>query len=355
MPFLSRSVLFLAVLSFANTLYAQLGGSRSFLLLDIPSSARLGALGGSPVAVYDNDLNLGLFNPGLLNESMEKQVALSYLPYVDKINIGYASYCHHFDSLGLTGSASVQYVDYGTFTRTDETGQELGTFTAGEYVAQVGGAIALDSVFHAGVNIKYITSQLEEYNASAVAFDLGAVFVKQSLGLTVAATLRNIGFVIDDYTDTDTKEKLPFQAQLAATYKFKHAPFRLGVSFDNLQRWDLTYDDPTTQGQIDPTTGETIVTKPTGAHKVMLHVVPHVEVLFGKNFMLRFGYDYRRRHELRLDEKPGMSGICFGIGLKVSKLHLSYGYYQFNVAGASNAISLAVRFNDFKKVEKPAN
>jgi hypothetical protein len=336
----------------SSSVWAQLGGSRSFLLLDIPSSARIGALGGSPVAVYDNDLNLGLFNPGLLNKGMERQVALSYLPYVDKINIGYASYCHHFDSLGITGSASLQYVDYGTFTRTDETGQELGTFTAGEYVAQIGGAMPLDTLFRLGVNIKYVTSQLEEYRASAVAFDIGGVFVKQALGLTVAATLRNIGFTTSNYTDT--KEKLPFQAQLAATYKFKHAPFRLGISFDNLQRWDLTYDDPTTQGQIDPTTGELILSEPTGAHKAMLHVVPNVEVLFGKNFMLRFGYDYRRRHELRLDEKPGMSGICFGLGLRVAKIHLSYGYYQFNVAGASNAISLAVRFNDFKKAEKPA-
>ena len=45
---------------------AQLGGSTVFRILDIPSSARIAALGGSPVAVLDNDLNLGLFNPALL-------------------------------------------------------------------------------------------------------------------------------------------------------------------------------------------------------------------------------------------------------------------------------------------------
>ena len=97
-------IVFLVVIS----AYAQLGGKSIFRVFDIPSSARLVALGGSPVAVLDNDLNLGLFNPALLNETMKQQVALSYLPYVDKMNFGYASYCHHFDSVGITTSGSVR-------------------------------------------------------------------------------------------------------------------------------------------------------------------------------------------------------------------------------------------------------
>ncbi|MBS1547820.1 MAG: hypothetical protein JSU02_10685, partial [Bacteroidetes bacterium] len=70
----------LPIIALLTPAAAQLGGSTVFRVLDIPSSARVSALGGSPVAVYDNDINLGLFNPALLNESMAKQVALSYLP-----------------------------------------------------------------------------------------------------------------------------------------------------------------------------------------------------------------------------------------------------------------------------------
>ena len=98
-------------LAFCGMLQAQSGGKEVFSVLNIPSSARIAALGGSPVAVLDNDLNLGLFNPALLNREMGRQVALSYLPYMADIGIGYGSYGHHFDSLGLTASASVQYVD----------------------------------------------------------------------------------------------------------------------------------------------------------------------------------------------------------------------------------------------------
>lgn len=347
MPKTARSILTLASMLTLIVAHAQIGGTAVFRVLDIPSSARISALGGSPVAVYDNDINLGLFNPGLLNASMSKQVSLSYMPYVDGINIGYAAYAHSFDSLGITTSGSVQFVDYGTFTRRDASGQDQGTFNAGEYVVQLAAGRAIDSVFSIGVNLKFITSHLESYNATGWAADIGGVYVKKVLGLTVGATLRNIGFVSSNYTSV--KEKLPFQAQLSTTYKFRHAPFRLGLSIDNIQQWDLTYDDPNVQTQIDPTTGEVIVDKVTTVDRALLHIVPNAEIVFGQNFMLRFGYNFRRRQELVVDVKPGLSAISFGIGMKVSRLLLSYSYAQFNPAGASNTFTLALRFDDLKR------
>ncbi len=325
----------------------QQGGQSAFRVLDIPSSARIAALGGSPIAVLDNDLNLGLFNPALLNPEMQRQVAMSYLPYMADISIGYASYCHHFDSAGITTSASVQYVDYGTFARTDETGKEEGTFTAGEYVIQVGGSQAVDSLFRIGVNLKYITSRLDTYRANGIAADIGGVFHKKAMGLTLGATLRNLGMMTRTYAGE--KEELPFQIQFAASFKFKHAPFRLGLGVDNLQQWDLTYADPYQAAQVDPTTGEVVVESLSTPEKALWHIVPNAEVLFGKSFMLRFGYNYKRRQELNLAEKPGLTGMSLGIGLRVSKFHLSYGFAQFFPGSASNTISLALRFADWKK------
>lgn len=342
-----RRTSFLLAIVLALPLHAQLGGQQVFRILDIPSSARIAALGGSPVAVVDNDLNLGLFNPGLLNGSMGKQVTLSYLPYMAGINIGYAGYAHHFDSVGITASASIQYINYGTFTRTDETGHEDGTFSAGEYVIQIGGSRPVDSLFRVGVNLKYIISQLDSYKAGGIAADIGGVFEKKAMGLTVAATLRNLGLITRSYTGT--KEKLPFQVQLATTYRFRHAPFRLGLSIDNLQRWDLTYTDPHAPVQVDPTTGEAVVDKVSNGEKALWHIVPNLEVIFGKNIFLRAGYNYRRRQELNLPEKPGLAGFSMGLGLKVTRLHLSYGFAQFYPGSASNTISLAVRFADWKK------
>jgi hypothetical protein len=328
---------------------AQLGGNSAFRVLDIPASARASALGGNYIAVKDNDINLGIFNPGLLNPEMGRQVALSYLPYFEGVKIGYASYAHHFDSLKTTFSGTVQYVDYGTFQRTDEAGAELGEFRAGENVFQVGAGRAIDSLFSVGANVKFITSNLDTYSSTAWALDIGGVFTKRKLGLTVAGMLRNIGRQTSSFTDK--REDLPFQVQLGVTYKFKHAPFRLGLMMEQLQQWDLTYEDPNATVQIDPTTGEVIEEKTSTAKKALLHMVPSAEILLSKNFMLRVAYNFRRREELVVADKPSAVGLSFGLGLRVSKLHLSYGFSQLHLAGISNTFTLAVRFSDFKKLE----
>ncbi|HQX29738.1 MAG: type IX secretion system protein PorQ [Flavobacteriales bacterium] len=346
-----RQTITLLALILASTLTSaqQVGGNKVFRILDIPSSARAAALGGNYIAVQDNDLNLGLFNPALLNKNTGRQIALSYLPYFEGINVGYAAYSHHFDSLNTTFSGSVQYVNYGTFQRTDEIGNELGEFKAGEYVVQVGAAHPIDSLFSIGANLKFINSNLDIYNSTAWAADIGGVFYKKKLGLTVAAVLKNIGYQTSTYTAE--REKLPFQVQLGITYKFKHAPFRLGLMMEQLQRWDLTYVDPNRSVQIDPTTGDVIEEKVTTLDKTLLHLVPSAEVLLSKNFMLRLAYNYRRRQELVIGDKPGAVGISFGLGLKVSKVHISYGFSQLHLAGISNTFSIAFRFADIKKAE----
>jgi hypothetical protein len=342
-----RSLPLILGLLMAPTLFGQLGGQAAFRVLDIPSSARSAALGGNYIAVIDNDINLGFFNPALLNREMGRQVAFSYLPYFEGIGIGYAGYAHHFDSINTTFSGSIHYIDYGTFRRTDESGTDLGEFKAGEYVFQVGGAHPIDSLFSVGANMKFLTSNLDTYTSTAWAMDIGGVFVKRKLGLTVAALLRNIGYQTSTYTTQ--REKLPFQVQLGVTYKFKHAPFRLGLMMEQLQQWDLTYDDPNAVQQIDQATGEPIEDKVTTAEKLILHLVPSAEVMLSKNFMIRVAYNFRRREEMVLPDKPAATGLSFGLGFKVTKLHLSYGYSQLNLAGISNTFTLAVRFADLKK------
>ena len=342
-----RTLLPFIVLLVASPVFAQLGGASAFRVLDIPSSARSSALGGNYIAVKDNDINLGIFNPGLLNKEMGQQVALSYLPYFEGIKIGYASYAHHVDSIKTTFTGTVQYFDYGSFTRTDETGAELGEFRAGEYAFQVGAGRAIDSLFSVGANVKFITSSLDTYTSTAWAMDIGGVFEKKKLGLTVAALVRNIGYQASTYTSE--REDLPFQIQLGVTYKFKHAPFRLGLMMEQLQQSDLTYEDPNAAVNIDPTTGEVIVDKLSRAEKILLHTVPSAEILLSQNFMLRVAYNFRRRHELVLADKPSATGLSFGVGLKMSKFHISYAYSQLHLAGISNTFTLAARFSDFKK------
>ena len=118
-----------------------------------------------------------------------------------------------------------------------------------------------------GATVKFIYSAFDSYSASGVAIDAGGVYMHPNKLFTLAAMLRNIGYQIDSFNEE--REDLPFQAQLGMTYKFKYAPFRLGLILENLQRWDLTYEDPNEPAQIDPNTGEIIIDSPTFAEKAL--------------------------------------------------------------------------------------
>lgn len=326
---------------------AQLGGSAVNSVLDVPSSARVAALGGNQIAVYDNDLNLGIYNPALLNKSMADQVSLSYLDWFSDISLGNVAYARHYDSINTTFSASVFYADFGTFNRTDETGMSLGTFSVGEYAIALSAAQQIDSIFSLGATVKYIFSSYDSYSASGVALDAGGVYMHPNKLLTIAAMLRNIGYQIDSFSEE--REKLPFNAQLGLTYKLKHAPFRLGLILENLQKWDLSYDDPNEPAQIDPNTGQAIISTPTVVDKALRHIVVNNEIILSNNFMLRVGYNFRRRAELAVDVKPGSVGLTYGLGIRLKKLHLSYGRGAYHIGGIPNNFTLALRFADFRK------
>lgn len=340
-----RLAIFGTLLLTYQLISAQLGGNAVNTILEIPTSARVASLGGNQIAVMDNDLNLGVYNPALLNPLMDQQVALSYLDWFSDINMGFASYSMHLDSLRTTFAATVLFADYGSFVRTDATGTELGSFRAGDYSFGISAGHQIDSLFSLGAGLKYIYSAYDTYSASGLALDVGGIYTHPNKLLTVAAMIRNIGYQVDGFTDE--REDLPLNVQIGTTYKFKYAPFRLGLILDNLQKWDLTFDDPNASVQIDPTTGEVIEEEFTTFDIALRHVIINNEILLSDNFMLRVGYNFRRRAELAFDTKPGAVGLTYGIGLRLSKFHISYGRASYHLAGASNTFTIALRFQDF--------
>ena len=330
-------------------LSAQLGGTNIYRFLDIPSSARVASLGGTQIAVRDGDLNLALYNPALLNDEMSNQVAFSYVSYFSDINFGFASYARHFDSIPATFAATIQFVDYGKFNETDATGLQTGTFNAGDYVLNLAGSYEIDTLFTLGVNTKLIYSNLAEYTSFGAAVDVAATYANDESGWTVAAIMKNIGYQFKTYTN-DERENLAFQAQLGVTKKFKHAPFRLGIMINDVQKWDLTFDDPNAPISIDPVTGEVILEKNDGfGDKLLLHMVFNAEIIFSKNFNIRLGYNYRRRQELKINDRPGTAGLSWGLGMRIAKFHLSYGRATYHHVGASNHFTVSVKFAEFSK------
>jgi len=326
---------------------AQQGGKNVYEFMNLSNSARVTALGSNFLTIDDGDIDLAYANPSLINEEMSHQISLNYLDYFSGINAGFVSYGQHFDKVG-TFVGSLQFINYGTFDETDETGQKLSEFSASEYAFIIGWSKALSEKFRLGVNLKNIYSSLDEYSSYGLAADVAISYSNKEKQFASSLILKNMGRQISTYTE-QYRESLPFQIQMGMSKKFEHAPFRVLFLLNNLQTWNLKYSDPNSDGDIDPFTGEEKETSEVWefADNALRHAVLGVEFVPGKgNFMVRLAYNYRRQQEMRIASRAAMVGFSFGFGLRVYKFKISYSRASYHLAGGTNTITMGTNFSD---------
>lgn len=326
--------------------YAQSGGQHVFSFLNLVAPARTAALGGNAIATRADDITLFAQNPALLSPEMDQQISFSHVFHLAGINYGNVMAAKDLKKIGTLGF-NMHYISYGKFDQTNVNAEETGTFTAGEYAFHLAFSKALDSTFFVGADVKAIFSNFADNTSNGIAADIGVNWIHPKTLWSISAVARNIGRQLKAY-DGAEKEKLPFEIQLGIAKQLPKAPFRFSLIGQQLQRFDITYQDPSQNG-IDPLTGESKSDKITFGDKVVRHLIVNVEVLFTKNFNLRFGYNLLRRNELGFPEKKGMSGMAFGLGFKVSKFQFAYAHEVFNTAGGNNHLTLTTCLRNFKK------
>lgn len=347
----SMKLKFLAIFILISSVsFAQLGGDKIYQFLNLNSSARVASLGGNQIAVKDNDPFLAGINPALLNKEMSNKLSMSYIDYLADVSIGFASYTKHFDSLG-TFNLGIQYVNYGEFIETDISGQDIGTFTAGEYAFILGYGKELDSNFSIGLNLKPIFSSFYDNQSFGLAADLGMTYHSEKRRVTMSLLAKNFGRQITTYTDISQNEDLPFELQFGISKRLSKVPLRLSLIAHNLQQWDLRYENPTeeieTESILDNETPDENTNDYAFLDNLARHLIFNAEFLVTENFNVRFGYNYLRRRELRITDKLGTVGMSWGFGMRVSKFHLSYGRSAFHQAGTTNTFSISTRLSDF--------
>jgi hypothetical protein len=322
--------------------FGQLGGTSVFNGLNIQPSARVAAMGGAINAVVDSDIQLAAINPSLIDSAMSGSVMLSYVDYFAKTNFGNAAYARHINSK-WNAAASLLFIAHGAMDQYDALGNNIGSFNAGEYALSLGASYKVDSLWTVGLNQKTFYANIAEYNSVALAFDFAATYHKPSKGFTAAFLVRNVGAQLKTFTP-GTREKLPFEFQIGITKKPKYAPIRFSLVAENLQQWDLSYVNPNEANAVDPITGELINDRKFQfGDLLMRHIVMGAEFLLGENIQIRGAYNYRRRQELGLTDRPGMAGFSFGMGLRIKKFHLSYARAIYHLAGPANHFSLVFK------------
>lgn len=322
-------------------------GTYSFL--NSTGSARVAALGGTAIPIYDSDIQLVTFNPSLINSDVDNAISLSYTDYYKDINFANVQFGKTFDKAG-SFVAGVQFHSYGKFYYADESGNIDGTtFSASNYSINVGWGRQLNERFSIGATVKFAGVQYENRSSFALAADVAGTY-RSSTNWIFSLVARNIGYEL--YSNFDGgRNKLPFKMQAGMSKSLEHLPFTFVLVYDNLQKWDLSYDDPLDlEGNYDPITGQVIEKNPMDkfADNLFSHVVFGGELNIGKNLVLRAGYNYGLRQNMKSPTKKGAVGFSYGVSVKIYKFNISYSRSEMHLVGSPNYFTITTNLDSFR-------
>lgn len=346
-----KKVLFLILSVFCTTvLVAQVNSSKTYKFLNLPTSARSAAMGGSFISSGTSDLNLVADNPSVLDSTMHRLATISYINYISDINMGYLAYSKHYDGVG-TFSTGFQFMGYGEFIRADQTGVQYGTFKAGDYALDVSYGRAIDSLFSIGASVKFIYSSYDYLNSFGVALDLGGSYISKNKRFTAGAVMNNMGFELKPYIKGD-RQKLPFNMQVAGSFKLDKAPLRFTLLINNLQTWDLVGQQAVSGLPTIGPSGNNIATDQSNsfsADNIFRHFVFGVEIIPSENFFIQIAYNYLRKSELSVPDKTTLNAFSFGVGFHIKRLKLGYSIASYAAKGSSHHITLSTDLKSFKR------
>jgi hypothetical protein len=329
----------LLIFIFTTSTFAQVGGESTYQFLNLVSSPRQAALGGKVITNYDYDVTAGLYNPASINVEMDNQLALNYSSYLGGISYGTAAYAYTWDRRVQTFHVGMTYINYGSFDGYDVDGNPTGTFTGNEAALSAGYAKQLGhSDFYGGINVKLITSKLEQYNSVGGAIDLGLLYIDERLDFHAALTVRNLGAQFVTYAGTN--EKLPFEVNLGLSQTLENVPLRWHLTFENLQKWPIGVTNPARS--TTDLNGNQTEEKVGFLNETLRHTIIGAELFPERGFNLRFGYNFRRSEELRIVDQRNFSGLSFGIGIKLNKMRFSYTHARYTSASNTSFFGLQI-------------
>jgi hypothetical protein len=286
--------------------------------LNVDPSARASSLAGA-FDTYTDDPNAMFYNPASLSTITQKKVSAGFGKYLLDINFGALAYAQQYKKIGWFG-VGVKFFDYGTFDYTDENGISNGsTFSANDLMLSVGYSNMLYNTINYGVTLKYIHSKIATYSSSAMAVDIGLLYLIPSDGLAFSLSANNLGSQLNSYIST--RESLPLDIRLGFSKKLEHLPLKLSVSLANINVSRATFVERFKDFSIGG------------------------ELSFSDNVAARIGYNNQERQDLKLGTTLGIAGFSAGLGIKfLDRYQIDYSLNSFGKVGSTHKFNLGYTF-----------
>lgn len=288
----------------------------AYNFLRIPVSAHAAALGGDNISIIEDDASLALSNPALLGSVSHGTVSLGYMNYMDGVNMFTAGYTHVVNEKATVGGA-VHYLNYGSMREMNADGVDMGTFSPSDLAMEGLFSYALAKNVVGGVGAKFVYSKIGRFSSTAAAIDLGINYYHPEKEFSASFAVRNLGGQLSAYNDEF--ENLPIDVAIGATYALPQMPFRVSLTFSDLNHWDYAF---------------------------LRHASVGVDVILTSQFYLAAGYNARRGNALKTHDTNGAesahgAGWSFGGGLMMEKFKLNVSYGKYHVSSSSLMVNAA--------------
>ena len=312
--------------------FAQVDGHHTFDFLNLNASTPITAWGGVQAATAPdsgtvNDVHAFLSNPALNGKSLDRQVSLTYKPYLADVTFAGVSYSHSVKPPGQLG-LNVTYLDYGEFAGFDPAGLPTGDFSASAYSITLNYAHQMKP-FQLGGNLKVATSAIAGLRATGLLLDMGGVYRHPTQDLTIALTINNVGFLLSDYAAGEGS-RLPTDARLGVAFKPQYMPFRFYLTAYRLWGDFAVFAPDEAVGTIG---------------KIARHLSFGGALLLSQSFQLNLGYNHLTKSTLQLQQIGGGAGLSFGFMFRTQTIRVDFSRSVYHSSGAFNQFSLSANLN----------
>lgn len=296
--------IFVIIFLTSFNLFAQSAGNSGVAFLKFGFGARNIAMSDLGV-VSANDLTALNYNPSLLALNNKTQLSFTHNSLFQDLSS--EMFGGSFNAFGLPFAIGVNTTTVSNIEVRLRPGDPISTFSAHNFSTSISSAVQVTDNLFAGATFKYVYENIFSDAATGYGFDFGVTYQKLIDGLTLGASLRNIGSMNQLRTEST---KLPTDLRLGGAYSFSLAEHNLDfTALAGFQKYTLQNDS---------------------------HVHLGGEAVYQKMFALRLGY------VSGYDSK----NISAGFGVFWQGINLDYAYVPVKYGlGDSHIITLIYTFN----------
>ena len=201
--------------------------SNGFDLLRQDPTPRGAALASHPIALAYGDPGAIAYNPAGLTGVERRSALVSYSDHQLDFSGGHVAYAMPYRK-GVT-AVGITWFNYGEFDRRESF--ELpanGSFSPADFLLSAAYARPLGYGISLGAAAKLLRMEIDSYSSNAVAADIGAMWREDINGVTIAATLSNLGYQVSTFDGY--REDLPLTARVAFAKQLAHLPLQLNAT-----------------------------------------------------------------------------------------------------------------------------